>query len=307
MELRHLQYFVAVAEAKSFTKAAKRLGIKQPPLSSQIRKLEKEMGTQLFDRGTRSVELTNTGRLLLEQARAILRQVEQTKIDVRRRSRGETGRVNVGFGVGTQFHPLVPEIIREYGAHYPEVLMCPQANGSALLVARLLAGTIDVAFIYLPIDHHAENLAIDPLAEEPFVAVLPLGHPLSRSSSLRLRALADEKFVMFSRELNPASYDAIVAAVTQAGFTPKLGQEAYLNIAAVPMVAAGMGWSVVPDSFRRILPDDVAYVRIDHDFPRSTIALASRRDNQSATVQNFVHCARRVVGGSAGAKALASA
>jgi len=115
---------------------------------------------------------------------------------VRRRARGETGRVNVGFGVGTQFHPLVPAIIREYGAHYPEVLMCPQANGSVLLNARLRAGTIDVAFIYLP-TNHGDGLVTEIIAEEPFVAVLPIGHSQSRSASLHLSALADEKLVMF--------------------------------------------------------------------------------------------------------------
>ena len=293
MELRHLQYFVAVAEAKSFTKAARRLGIQQPPLSLQIRKLEKEMGTQLFYRGTRGVELSGTGRLLLEQARVILRQVEQTKTDVQRRARGETGRVNVGFGVGTQFHPLVPSIIREYGAHYPKVLMCPQANGSALLVARLLAGTIDVAFIYVPISNNIEELAIETLAEEPLVAVLPMGHRLAKSSSLHLRELADEPFVIFPRELNPANYDTVISAVESASGALKLGQQAPLNIAAVPMVAAGMGWSVVPQSFSRVLPGDVAYVPIDDDMPSSTIALARRRDERSAAVQNFVTCARK--------------
>jgi DNA-binding transcriptional LysR family regulator len=306
MELRNLQYFVAVAEAKNFTRAAKHLGIKQPPLSLQIRKLEREMGTQLFHRGTRGVELTNTGRLLLEQARVILRQIEQTKTDVRRRARGETGQVNVGFGVGTQFHPLVPEIIREYGTHYPEVLMCPQANGSALLVARLLAGTIDVAFIYLPIGN-TDDLAIDVVCEEALMAVLPIGHPLAKSRSLRLRALADEKFVMFSRELNPAAYDKMLSGISDAGVALKLGQHASLNIASLPMVAAGMGWSVVPESFRRILPDDVAFVRIDDDMPSSTIALARRRDDRSAAVQNFVACARRQTRGRIPAKTLVSA
>src|SRR5580704_6875340 len=295
MELRHLRYFVAVAEEKSFTQAAKRLGIKQPPLSLQIRKLEKEMGTQLLYRGTRSVELTSTGRLFLEEARAILHHVEQAKTDVRRRARGETGRVNVGFGVGTQFHPLVPAIIREYGAHYPEVLMCPQANGSVLLNARLRAGTIDVAFIYLPTDH-SDGLVTEIIAEEPFVAVLPIEHSLSRSASLHLSALADEKLLIFSRELNPASYDAIVAAIERTGFTPKLGQTASLNIATLPMVAAGLGWSVVPQSFDRILSDDVAYLRIDDDMPSATIAVAHRRNERSAAVQNFVACARRQAG-----------
>jgi DNA-binding transcriptional LysR family regulator len=292
MELRNLRYFVAVAEEKNFTHAAKRLGIKQPPLSLQIRKLEKELGTQLFHRGTRSVDLTNPGKLLLEEARLILRQVERTTTDVRRRARGETGRVNVGFGVGTHFHPLVPTIIREYGAHYPEVVMHPLASGSTLLVARLRAGTIDVAFVYRPISN-GEDIAIDTLAEEPFVAVLPIGHPLSGSASLHLRALAGEKFVMFARDLNPTSYDVIIAAVERAGFKPKMGQHASLNIAALPMVAAGMGWSVVPQSFRRILPDDVAYVPIDDDMPKATIALARRRDDRSTAVQNFVACARQ--------------
>jgi DNA-binding transcriptional LysR family regulator len=306
MELRHLRYFVAVAEEKSFTQAAKRLGIKQPPLSLQIRKLEKEMGTQLLYRGTRSVELTSTGRLFLEEARAILHHVEQAKTDVRRRARGETGRVNVGFGVGTQFHPLVPAIIREYGAHYPEVLMCPQANGSVLLNARLRAGTIDVAFIYLPTDH-GDGLVTEIIAEEPFVAVLPIEHSLSRSASLHLSALADEKLLIFSRELNPASYDAIVAAIERTGFTPKLGQTASLNIATLPMVAAGLGWSVVPQSFDRILSDDVAYLRIDDDMPSATIAVAHRRNERSAAVQNFVACARRQAGIRPAPKALVSA
>jgi DNA-binding transcriptional LysR family regulator len=292
MQLRLLHYFVAVAEEKSFTQAAERLGIKQPPLSLQIRKLEKELGTQLFHRGTRGVELTNTGRLLLEEARAILRQVEQTKIDVQRCARGETGQVNVGFSIGTQFHPLVPAIIREYGAHYPEVLIAPQAYGSALLSARLRGGTIDVAFVYLPIDN-TDGLAIDTLAQEPYVAVLPIGHRLSGSASLQLRALADEKLVMFSRDLNPANYDGIIAAIERAGFTPKLDQAASLNIAAMPMVAAGLGWSVVPQSFNRILPDSVAYVRIDDDMPSATIALVHRRDDRSTAVRNFVACARR--------------
>jgi DNA-binding transcriptional LysR family regulator len=306
MEFRRLQYFLAVAEEKSFTRAAKRLGIKQPPLSLQIRKLETEMGAALFDRGTRSVELTDTGRLLLEQARMILRQVEQTKTEVRRRARGETGRVNVGFGIGTHFHPLVPSIIREYGAHYPEVLMCPQANNSAMLSARLRAGTIDAAFIYLPIAN-AEDLAIDVLAEEPYVAVLPLGHPLSGSGSLRLAALANEKLVMFPRELNPALYDAVLSGIKRAGLAPKMGQQASLSIAVAPMVAAYMGWSVVPRWMRRILPDDVAYVRIDDEMPPSKIGLAHRRDDRSAAVRNFVTCARRQARGQMASKAAAAA
>src|SRR5580693_8158378 len=145
MELRHLRYFVAVAEELNFTRAAERLGINQPPLSLQIRQLEKEMGTPLFRRKARGVELTNAGKLMLEEARIILKQVEQTKIGVRRRGRGETGRVNVGSSGGTYFHPLIPAIIREFRMHYPDVMLFPAASSTSLLVARLRAGQIDAA------------------------------------------------------------------------------------------------------------------------------------------------------------------
>jgi DNA-binding transcriptional LysR family regulator len=147
MELRHLRYFVAVAEELNFTRAAKRLGINQPPLSLQIRQLETEMGTPLFIRRTRGVELTDAGKLLLEEARVILTQVEETQTGVRRHARGETGRINVGSSGGTYFHPLIPRIIREYRMRYPNVALFPQASNTPLLVARVRAGQVDVAFI----------------------------------------------------------------------------------------------------------------------------------------------------------------
>src|SRR3984893_4466533 len=133
MELRHLRYFVAVAEELNFTRAAKRLGINQPPLSLQIRQLEKEMGTPLFRRQARGVELTSAGKLMLEEARVILKQVERAKTGVRRRARGETGRLNVGSSGGTYFHPLIPAIIREYGMQYPDIVLFPGASSTPLL------------------------------------------------------------------------------------------------------------------------------------------------------------------------------
>jgi len=151
MELRHLRYFVAVAEELNFTRAAKRLGINQPPLSAQIRRFEKEMGAPLFVRHARGVELTNDGKLMLEEARVILKQVEQVETGVRRRARGETGHLNIGSSGGTYFHPLIPKIIREYRMHYPNVVLLPQASNTPLLIAQLRAGKIDIAFIRTPI------------------------------------------------------------------------------------------------------------------------------------------------------------
>jgi DNA-binding transcriptional LysR family regulator len=294
MELRHLRYFVAVAEELNFTRAAERLGISQPPLSSQIRQLEKELGTPLFHRRARSVELTDAGKLLLEEARVVLKQVEVAETGVRRRARGETGRIVVGSAGATYFHPTIPAIIREYGKRYPDIVLAPQASNTALLVARLRAGQCDIAFIRPPIED-ASGLAIDPLVDEDSVIVLPVGHRLSRLASVSLAALAKERFVLYPRALNPGNYDAVIDACRRAGFNPTLGQEAPQVVSVAPLVAAGLGVSVVPRSTVRILPDEVCYRPIDGYAPRAEICLAHCRHGSSRAVQNFVAVARRVV------------
>ena len=294
MELRHLRYFVAVAEELNFTRAAKRLGINQPPLSLQIQKLEKEMGTPLFRRLTRGVELTDAGKLMLEESRVILTQVEQAKTGVRRRARGETGRIVVGSAGATYFHPLVPTIIREYGMRYPDIIVAPQASNTALLVARLRAGQIDIAFIRPPVSD-SDGLIIEPLVNEDMMIVLPAGHALSGSASVPLTALAKETFILFPRALNPAAYDAIIAACHRAGLNPTLGQEAPQVVSAIPLVAAGFGVAIVPRSMSRILVDKVFYLSIEGDAPRAEISLAHRRNERSPAVKNFVAIARRAI------------
>ena len=295
MELRHLRYFVAVAEELNFTRAAKRLGINQPPLSLQIQHLEKELGAKLFRRETRGVTLTDAGKLMLEEAHVILTQVEATKTGVRRRARGETGQLIIGSVGGAYVHPLIPTIIREYGLKYPHVVLAPQASNHALLVARLCAGQVDVAFIWrTKSERDNDDLMIEPLAGEDTVIVLPAGHPLSNSVSAPLAALAKETFVLWARALHPWAYDAIIEACQQEGFSPKLGQEAPDIVSIMPLVAAGFGVSVVPRSASRFLLDGVTYLSIEGNRPRAEVSLAHRRHDRSPAVQNFVTVARRV-------------
>jgi DNA-binding transcriptional LysR family regulator len=294
MELRHLRYFVAVAEELNFTRAAARLGISQPPLSLQIRQLEKEFGTPLFYRRARSIELTDAGKLLLEEARVILKQVEAAENGVRRRARGETGRLVVGSAGATYFHPVIPEIIREYGMRYPDIILAPQASNTSLLVARLRAGHVDVALIRPPISD-AEGLVIVPLVDEETVVILPNGHRLSKLASVPLAALAKDVFVLYPRTLNPGNYDAVIAACRRAGFNPTLGQEAPQIVSVIPLVAAGLGISVVPRSTARILSDEVCYRPIEGAAPRAEICLAYCRLGSSRAAQNFVAVARRVI------------
>jgi DNA-binding transcriptional LysR family regulator len=295
MELRHLRYFVAVAEERSFTGAAKRLGIKQPPLSLQIQRLEKETGTPLFRRLTRSVELTDAGKLLYEEARVILAQVEQATTDVRRRARGETGQINIGSSGGTYFHPRIPEIIRDYRREYPGVILSPEASNTALLVARLRAGHVDVAFVRPPIAED-DGLKIDPLVDEDSVVILPSTHELASLAAAPLAALAQDVFILTPRALNPSNYDAILAACHRAGFKPKLGPEAPQIMSVIPMVAAGLGVSLVPRSISRFCTEGVVWVAIKGEAPRARISLAYRRDERSAAVKNFIALAHRAAG-----------
>ena len=292
MELRHLRYFVAVAEELHFTRAAERLGIKQPPLSLQIRQLETELGTRLFRRLTRGIELTETGTLLLDEARRILDQIERTKAAVQSRARGETGCIRVGVASATYFQPLVPAIIRAYRERYPGVLLTPQQSNTALQVAGLRSGDIDVAFIRPPIGD-GEGLAILPLIEEPMLIVLPAAHSLASRGALPVAALAQETLILFQRELSPGLYDAIVAACQRAGFSPNLGQEAPQIPSIAYLVAAGFGVSIVPQSTDRIRAEGVRYLPIEGDGPLAPISLAYRRDDRSPAVRNFVELARR--------------
>jgi DNA-binding transcriptional LysR family regulator len=292
MELRHLRYFVAVAEELHFGRAAERLGIKQPPLSLQIRQLERQLGTFLFHRLTRGVELTETGALLLDESRGILDQVERVKAGVQSRARGETGCIHLGFAGATCFQPLVPGIIRAYRERYPSVLVSPEQSNTPLLAAGLRRGEIDVAFVRPPLSD-GDGLAVEPLVEEPMLIVLPQWHPRAGDRSVPLAALAPETLILFPRTIGPGLHDAIIASCQRSGFTPKVGQEAPQISTTVHMVAAGFGVSIVPQSIARIRLEGVVYVRIEGEAPRAPISLAYRRDDRSPIVRNFVTSARR--------------
>lgn len=151
MELRHLRYFVTVAEELQLTRAAEELGMKQPPLSLQIQQLENELGTRLFKRLTRGIEITDTGALLLDKARRILVDIDQMTTAIQSHARGETGRIHVGFAGATYSPPLVPQIIRAYRERYPGVLLAPQQSNTSQLLAALRGGDTDVAFIHPPV------------------------------------------------------------------------------------------------------------------------------------------------------------
>src|ERR1700687_3987362 len=198
MDLRHLGYFVAVAEERHVTRAAARLGIQQPPLSQQIRALEAELQVQLFRRKPRGVELTQAGEALFTEARAILQQIEHAITAMRRTARGEAGRIGLGFTSSASFHPFVPQAIREYRETHPLVGLTLEESGTGELVEALLAERLDAAFVRSPIGP-AEGIAVHSVLEEAMVAALPAGHALAAgpgTTPLALAALAAETFIL---------------------------------------------------------------------------------------------------------------
>ena len=298
MELRHLRYFIAVAEEGHITRAAERLGMQQPPLSQQIRALEKELGVQLFRRKPRGVELTDAGRALLSDARAILAQIDHAFASTRRTARGEQGRIAVGFTSSAPFHPFVPRAIRAFREAFPLVSLTLDESGTTELIGDLREERVDAAFIRTPVADPA-GLVVDRLLEEAMVVALPTQHALARagrsdSAGVNLKRLAGEMFIVYRRHTGPGLYDAIIAACHAAGFSPQVGQEAPRIVATLNLVAAGLGLSIVPASLQRMHMDGVTYRRLTGAAqPKAPLHLASRRGDSSSVVRQFLALVRQ--------------
>ena len=294
MELRHLRYLVAVAEEKHITRAAERLGMQQPPLSQQIRALERELDVQLFRRLPRGVELTDAGSAFLADARAILSHIDHAFATTKRTARGEQGEVAIGFTSSAPFHPFVPRIIRAYRDAFPRVLLTLEEGGTTDLIDDLRNERIDAAFIRTAIASQ-EGIVVSTLLQEAMILALPRGHILSRrKGAVALRALAGETFVVYRRRSGPGLYDAILAACNAAGFSPRIGQEAPRIVSTLNLVAAGLGISLVPESLQRMHMDGVVFRRLTGAAqPKAPLYLASRRGETSASVRRFLELVRR--------------
>ncbi len=287
MDLRQLRYFVAVAEERHFTRAAERLGIRQPPLSLQIQQLEREIGTPLFRRLSRGVELTEAGQMFLEEARTILAQLDRATRDAQRLARGESGRIRLGFAGATYFHPVVLRAVHAYRTRYPEVRVSPEQSNTPTLLSGLLEGRIDVAFVRPPLDA-GTRLRVEAFIIEELVIALPVGHILEGEGPLPLAALASEALILFPRAIGPGLHDTIISACHDAGFNPTLRQDAPQIVSAIPMVAAGFGISIVPRSVGQIRVEGATCREIAGTVPRAPISLAYRRDDRSAALAHFI-------------------
>ncbi|MFC4276424.1 LysR family transcriptional regulator [Achromobacter aloeverae] len=296
MELRHLRYFVAVAEEMHFTRAAARLGIGQPPLSQQIQQLERELDAPLFLRLPRGIELTEAGRQFLEDSRAILAATARAAERARHLGHGESGNVSIGFTSSSVFHPALARALRAYRDRYPQVHVELREGNTGSLVEWLRTGEVDVAFLRQPFSL-GEDFQADRVVDEPMLVALPAGHAMAKARALTLASLRDEDFVLYPRPIGSGLYDTILAACRQAGYTPRIAQEAPQMASIISLVAAGFGISLVPASMRHVHTEGVRFRPLRGPAPRALLDLAYRRHSPSQAARNAVSLMRQAAGG----------
>ena len=297
MELRHVRYFVAVAEELHFGRAARRVRVAQPALSKQVMSLERELGARLLDRRGRRVELTGAGRVFLEKARIILEGVGEAERAAARAGRGEAGRLSVGF-TGMALYSVVPGIVRAFGERYPGVDLSLREMCTRTMAEALLGKRVDVGFLHPPVGAAAGagELALKTVRSEPLIVALPEGHDLLGLPEVPLARLADERFVVFPRDEGPELYDRIVGMCRASGFSPAVVDEAASPQTAVGLVAAGLGVSLVWECMRNLARPGVVYRPLAERTPRMRTALAWRRGDPSPVLEAFLALASDAAG-----------
>ncbi|MDJ0396450.1 LysR family transcriptional regulator [Rhodococcus sp. G-MC3] len=291
MEIRHLRYFIAVAEELHFGRAAARLHISQPPLSVHIRELETEIGTKLFDRSTRRVALTAAGFAFQQRVTVLLAALNDAVIEAGDFGAGKRGRVRVGF-VSSASVTVVPRAVRRFRDENPlvEVELDPLTSREQL--EALSTGSLDIALVRS--DSSSEDFAIEPLISEEMVAVVPIQHPLASRKSVTPEQLAREKLVLFPREMMPGFVGQVWKILQP--YTSRLNvvQEAIHHETVVGLVSAGVGVSILPESVSRVRTPDIAIVRIE-GAPRTSLMVATRTGEDSVAVAEFLQCLRATV------------
>jgi len=272
--LRELECFTAVANELSFTRAAQRLHLAQPPLSRHIRALEEKLGAALFDRSGRKVALTAAGAVFYEETHAILPQLIRAGETTRRFVSGETARLRLGF-VSAVLSPELVEVLRTFRKRHPAVQLLMQDSPPAEQLAALRKGTLDGGFIGLPSETRTPGIQLIPWRREPLAAFVPFGHPLATRRQIDLSEMAGEALVAVSSEAAPAFAAYLRAVCGRAGFRPRIVLESARAQAVAVMVAAGTGIALLPASLARVVGEAAAVIplkkapRIDHVFARA--------------------------------------
>lgn len=292
MELRHLRYFIAVAEELSFSQAAKRLNIAQPPLSQQIQDLEREVGLQLFDRSRRKIMLTQSGKDFMADARNVLDSVAQLERRTKMRSQGHLGRVAIGVNMAIISPHFFSTILRRFRAKHPEIDMSLSDYLSVRQIEGLMSGEIDVGFLRLP-SQIPKLLDTHLIKRETMRMAVPTGHPLARKPKITWAELANERFILITPDSSRTFYDGLFFKCRTAGFEPKIGHYTNNLSTQLWMVSAGLGVAPLPTTPTILKRSGVTFVSLPADAPVYETVMAWRRDDHSPVLQRFVDFVRR--------------
>ena len=287
VEMRRLRYFVAVAEELHFGRAAERLHVSQSPLSQQIIQLERELGVELLERTKRRVELTPAGEVYLKEARHVLASNARAEEAVKRASRGEAGQLVLGFA-GSAAYGFLPELLKASRQRLPELGI--ELRGEMLsseLAEALEEDEIDLA-ILMRTSTESPELAVKVVLREPFVVALPLGHALARTRLVNPHDLSEEPFISFPRRRGAVLHDAVINACQDAGFSPRVVQEATELPTQISLVSSGMGVALVPASMRNLRYRGVVYRSLRGRPPAPDTAVAWRDRDENSSIKAFL-------------------
>jgi DNA-binding transcriptional LysR family regulator len=296
MELRHLRYFVAVAEELHFGRAAKRLHIAQPPLSRQIRDLEREIGTPLFERVPRGVELTPAGAAFLPEARLTLAQADRAQRTAQRAAGGETGRLRVGFVEAATHSGILPDVLSFFRVHLPSVGLSLFELDPLRQAEAFLDGRIDLGILHSPPLDADRWLRVEVIYTEPVVLAIPKAHRFGGRARFTLGSLAGESFVLFPRHVAPSMYDDIIARCRAVGFSPRIVQEAAGWHTLASLVGAGVGVGFVPRSLTSFQQHGVDYRSVRDLSVDMALSAAWKSGERSPVRERFVTALRAVAG-----------
>lgn len=288
MELRHLRYFVAVAEELHFTRAAERLCIGQPPLSQQIQALEAELGVELFQRNRRRVTLTDAGQRFFVRAQRILGEAAAAVDEARQAGRGELGELRIGFFATFPFTDVLPTLLQQYRQRYPQVRLALEEMFTTQQFEALAAGRLDISFAR-PVEMQApEGVALREIHRDPLLAVLNVRHPLAGADSVSLAQLRDDGFIFHPPGTGTRLPQLVRQLCHAAGFEPKVAQEAREATTQVSLVAAGLGVAILPAPMRCVQIANVRYVPVSDAGAFLSLVMATRAEEPAPLLANFI-------------------
>jgi len=292
MELRQFRHFVAVAEELHFARAAERLGLTQPALSQQIKALEERLGTRLFVRAKRRIELTQAGAVLLTEARAVLDRVERAVTLTRRAGRGESGRVEIGYVGAAMVQPTLPRVIRAFHERRPGVELSFRLFAMMDQLNAVRDHDLDLAVLRRPIGSLPEGIEAHPIVSEPLVVAVPEGHRTASGDSVRFADLADEGFIAFADPPGVGLGQVLEDIAREAGFRPRIAQRVAEQSAMLGMIAAGMGVGLMANAVRFLRMPGVRFLDISDTTTMSEVVVVHRRNETSPAVRAFLDVAR---------------